>query len=73
MKSCANFNEVSESQTRGDAMNDNPELDKFNTVLRKVLSVPRDELKRREAEWKREKARKKKKATKKATKQSERL
>jgi len=51
----------------------NPELDKFNAVLRKILSVPRDELKRREAEWKREKARKKQKATKKATKQSERL
>jgi hypothetical protein len=30
------------------------ELDKFNTVLRKVISVPRGELKRREAEWKKQ-------------------
>lgn len=35
------------------------ELDKFNSVLRKVLSVPREELLRREAEWKRNQARKK--------------
>ncbi len=35
------------------------ELDKFNTVLRKVLSVPREELVRREKEWKKEQARKK--------------
>lgn len=28
------------------------ELEKFNTVLRKVLSVPREELVRREKEWK---------------------
>jgi hypothetical protein len=30
------------------------ELDKFNVVLRKVLSVPREELVRREKEWKKE-------------------
>jgi hypothetical protein len=35
------------------------QLDKFNAVLRKILSVPREELQRREAEWKREQARKK--------------
>jgi hypothetical protein len=29
------------------------ELEKFNTVLRKVLSVSREELARREKEWKR--------------------
>jgi hypothetical protein len=34
-------------------------MDKFDAVLRKVLSVPREELKRREAEWKRNRARKK--------------
>lgn len=28
------------------------ELERFNAVLQKVLSVPRDELKRREKEWK---------------------
>jgi hypothetical protein len=32
----------------------NPELAKFNAVLRKVLSVSRDELKRREEQWKKE-------------------
>ena len=37
----------------------NPELEKFNTVLKKVLSVPRDELQKREKEWKRKQARKK--------------
>lgn len=35
------------------------ELDKFNSVLRKVLSVPREELVRREKKWKKEQARKK--------------
>jgi hypothetical protein len=38
--------------------NDN-DLEKFNTVLRKVLSVPREELVRREQAWKKEQARKK--------------
>ncbi|MFZ1087378.1 MAG: hypothetical protein WAN35_20635 [Terracidiphilus sp.] len=28
------------------------ELEKFNTVLRKILSVPREELLRRDDEWK---------------------
>jgi hypothetical protein len=28
------------------------ELEKFNTALRKILSVPREELVRREKEWK---------------------
>jgi len=35
------------------------ELKRFNMVLRKMLSVSREELLRREAEWKREQARKK--------------
>jgi len=35
------------------------ELDKFNTVLKKVISVPRAELLKREKEWKRKQARKK--------------
>jgi len=35
------------------------ELERFNTVLRKVLSVPREELQRREEEWKRKQAQKK--------------
>jgi hypothetical protein len=37
----------------------NSELEKFNAMLRKVLSVPREELLRREAEWKRNQAQKK--------------
>lgn len=41
----------------------NSELDKFNTVLRKVLSVPREELLKREKEWKRKQARKKRART----------
>jgi hypothetical protein len=35
------------------------ELDKFNATLRKILSVPREELIRREKEWKRNQAQKK--------------
>lgn len=35
------------------------ELGKFNTVLRKMMSVSREELHRREEEWKREQERKK--------------
>lgn len=35
------------------------ELEKFNTVLRKVLSVPREELVKREEVWRQERARKK--------------
>ena len=37
----------------------NPELEKFNAVLRKVLSVPREELLKREQAWQQEQARKK--------------
>ena len=33
-------------------MKSDSELEKFNAVLRKVLSVPREELVRREKEWK---------------------
>ncbi len=39
------------------------ELENFNRVLRKVLSVPREELLRREKEWKRNQARKKRTKT----------
>lgn len=35
------------------------DLNKFNAVLRKVLSVPREELLKREEVWKKEQARKK--------------
>jgi len=35
------------------------EFDKVDTVVRKVLSVSHDELKRREKEWKRKRARQK--------------
>jgi hypothetical protein len=41
------------------AMTNDNDLEKFNTVLRKVLSVPREELVRREQAWKKEQARKK--------------
>jgi len=37
----------------------NPEFDRFDVVMRKVLSVSHDELQRREKEWKRKRARKK--------------
>jgi hypothetical protein len=40
-------------------MGSNSELEKFNATLRKILSVPREELVRREKEWKKEQARKK--------------
>jgi hypothetical protein len=40
-------------------MKENLELDKFNAVLRKVLSIPREELLKRENAWKKEQARKK--------------
>jgi hypothetical protein len=39
--------------------NSSSELEKFNAVLRKVLSVPREELLRREKQWRKEQARKK--------------
>jgi hypothetical protein len=41
----------------------NAELENFNAALRKMLSVPREELQRREADWKREQARKKRART----------
>jgi hypothetical protein len=47
-------------------MESDSELGKFNAVLRKVLSVPRDELLKREKAWKKDQARKK--ATKKSPK-----
>lgn len=37
----------------------NPEFEKFDATVRKVLSVSHDELKRREKEWKRNKTRRK--------------
>jgi hypothetical protein len=45
-------------------------MDKFNAVLRKVLSVPRDELLRREKMWKKEQARKKRARTSPASRAS---
>jgi hypothetical protein len=45
-------------------------MEKFDAVLRKVLSVPREELKRREEEWKRERARKKRAKTSPASRAS---
>ena len=35
------------------------ESEKFDTVVRKILSVSREELQKREKEWKRKQARKK--------------
>ena len=37
------------------------ETEKFDTVMRKILSVSKDELKKREKEWKRKRERAKKK------------
>ncbi len=37
----------------------NPEFEKFDATMRKVLSVSHDELQHREKEWKRKRARKK--------------
>jgi hypothetical protein len=51
-------------------MKENPELEKFNGVLRKVLSVPREELKKREKEWKRKHARNKRAKTSPASRAS---
>jgi U3 small nucleolar ribonucleoprotein component len=39
------------------------ELEKFDTVLRKVMSVSRDEMQKREKEWQRKQARKKRART----------
>jgi len=38
----------------------NEEFDKFDSTIKKLLSVSHDELKRREKEWKRKRARIKK-------------
>lgn len=40
------------------------EYDKFDAALSQILSVSHDELKRREAEWKKQKDRKRKKRAK---------
>jgi hypothetical protein len=40
----------------------NPEFEKFDATVRKILSVSHDELKKREKAWKRNKARRKKRA-----------
>ena len=32
-------------------MTDNPEFEKFDTAVKKLVSVSHDELKRRDAEW----------------------
>jgi len=42
---------------------DPSEFEKFDTVMRKVLSVSHKELQRREKEWKRKRARKKRAKT----------
>jgi hypothetical protein len=39
----------------------NSEAEKFDTVMRKILSVSKDELKKREKAWKRKRLRAKKK------------
>ena len=36
------------------------DFEKFDTVVRKVISISHDELKRREAKWKKEQSRKRK-------------
>ena len=38
---------------------DTSEFGKFDTAMRKILSVSHDELKKREAKWKRQRAKKK--------------
>jgi hypothetical protein len=37
-------------------MTKNPEFEKFDTVMKRVLSVSHEELQRREKEWKRKRA-----------------
>jgi hypothetical protein len=43
---------------------DTSESGKFDAVVRKMMSVPREELQRREKEWKRKRAKLKKKQVK---------
>ncbi len=40
-------------------MKSNPEFEKFDAVMKKVMSVSHEELQKREKEWKRKRARKK--------------
>ena len=40
-------------------MHPNPEFDKFDNTVKKILSVSREELQKREKEWKRKQAQKK--------------
>jgi len=49
---------------------DKSDFQKFDTVMRKVLSVSHDELQRREKEWKRKRARKKRARTSPASRAS---
>ena len=51
-------------------MTDTSELDKFNGVLRKIMSVPREEILRRDKAWKRKQARKKRAKTSPASRAS---
>jgi hypothetical protein len=51
-------------------MTDASELDKVNGVLRKIMSVPREEMQKREREWKRKQARKKRAKTSPASRAS---
>jgi hypothetical protein len=44
-------------------MKANPEFDKFDTVMRTILSVSREELKRREQKWKQNRERRKRAKT----------
>jgi hypothetical protein len=49
----------------------NNEFDKFDATMRRVLSVSREELQRREEEWKRQRARKKRAKTSPASRASD--
>jgi hypothetical protein len=48
----------------------NPEFEKFDAVVRKVLTVSREEFNKREKEWKRKQARKKRAKTSPASRAS---
>ena len=50
--------------------NEPSDAQKFDAVVRKILSVPHDELKKREKEWKRKRARKKRAKTSPASRAS---
>jgi hypothetical protein len=51
-------------------VSDTTEFDKFDAVMRKVLSVSHVELKKRDKEWKRKRARKKRAKTSPASRAS---